>query len=149
VISGGNLPDGTPIQFDKNSLDMMDRTFGLYLSELSAVYAPPAVAGRQGQTPASAYSTGRLHRSAAGGAGALVSAATFDSILNYIGVASSLTGLTQAYSDSLAKDPTFLDKLLTVRARRGRSTIWRRWAGVRRSRLWARPTERSSLAYPC
>ena len=48
-----------------------------------------------------------------------MSAATFDSILNYIGAASSLTGLTQAYSDSFATDPTFLDKQLTVAGAEG------------------------------
>ncbi|MDE3137524.1 MAG: hypothetical protein KGL59_13185 [Acidobacteriota bacterium] len=116
VISGGTLPDGTPIQFDKNSLDMMDRTFGLYLSELASVYSPPAVAARQGiqEKTRTARTPSAVRPSAASGAGPLVSAATFDSILNYIGAANSLTGLTQSYSDSLAKDPTFLDKLLTV-----------------------------------
>lgn len=32
VISSGNLADGTPVQFDASSLDMMDRVMGVFLS---------------------------------------------------------------------------------------------------------------------
>lgn len=49
VISAGTLPDGATVQFDQQSLDMMDRILGLYLSELattiqSGISASPAVA---------------------------------------------------------------------------------------------------------
>ncbi len=37
TISAGALPDGTPIQFDQTSVDMMDRILGLYLTELAPI----------------------------------------------------------------------------------------------------------------
>jgi hypothetical protein len=33
VISWGNLPDGTPVQFDRSSLDITDRIIAVYLSQ--------------------------------------------------------------------------------------------------------------------
>jgi hypothetical protein len=40
VISPGSLPDGTPIQFDQNSVDIMDRMIGLYLTEWGPIILP-------------------------------------------------------------------------------------------------------------
>ncbi len=37
IISGGTLPSGTVIQFDRNSLDMMDRVTAVYLTGLAGI----------------------------------------------------------------------------------------------------------------
>jgi len=40
VISNGAFPDGNPIQFDQNSLDMMDRVNAIFLSQTLALVSP-------------------------------------------------------------------------------------------------------------
>jgi hypothetical protein len=47
VIDGGSLQDGTPVRFDRTSLDMMDRVYAVYLTQLEPyVAAPPPNLGR-------------------------------------------------------------------------------------------------------
>ncbi|MFB3779015.1 MAG: hypothetical protein ACE141_15460 [Bryobacteraceae bacterium] len=47
VIPAGTLADGTALQFDRDSLELMDRVNGLFLSQtFAAVPLPPAVRGR-------------------------------------------------------------------------------------------------------
>ncbi len=53
VIANGTLQDGASIQFDQNSLDMMDRVIGVYLTGLDAAVsnpAPSAALATQSQT---------------------------------------------------------------------------------------------------
>jgi hypothetical protein len=138
VIGGGQLPNGTPVQFDQNSLDIMDRILGLYLTQFASIYSVPAAAPTQG-----AFSTGvpyipalsaklpRLTTHWGGGASSVnlherqiqarsvkASASTSCSglscVLNSITVANNLTGITQAYSDAAAKDATTADKVLAI-----------------------------------
>src|SRR5215472_14182311 len=42
VIGGGNLPDGTPVQFDQASLDLMDRISAVILGETIGTLSLPA-----------------------------------------------------------------------------------------------------------
>ncbi len=42
VVPGGNLPDGTTVQFDQTSLDMMDRVLAVFLSQTFANLDPSA-----------------------------------------------------------------------------------------------------------
>jgi hypothetical protein len=48
VISAATLPDGTAVQFDQTSLDMMDRVIGVYLNEIAPIVLspPPGSAAR-------------------------------------------------------------------------------------------------------
>jgi hypothetical protein len=44
VIGNGTLPDGTVLQFDQNSLDMMDRILGIFLSQTFETSFPASAA---------------------------------------------------------------------------------------------------------
>jgi len=120
VISGGTLSNGTAIQFDQNSLDMMDRVFGLYLTQFSSIYsatATPAVL-KANSMSARGFS-GRRSKHALRIRPFIVSpeqASTggLSAVLNYITAAGNLTALTQAYSDGTAKDATTFDKVLAI-----------------------------------
>jgi uncharacterized protein (TIGR03437 family) len=47
VISNGNLSDGTPVQFDQISLDLMDRINAVFLTQSFASLVPPASSSTQ------------------------------------------------------------------------------------------------------
>ena len=123
VIPGGQTSDGGTVQFDKNSLDMMDRIFGLYLSEPGSVPTPaasPALAGGSAlvmspfrwQHPAAGngvLSGSELPQPAAG-----TDPTLFEIILTAIQSAGNMTNGLTAIGTVGADDPTFVDKILAL-----------------------------------
>jgi Abnormal spindle-like microcephaly-assoc'd, ASPM-SPD-2-Hydin len=58
VVSWGNLPDGTPIQFDQTQLDIMDRIIAVYLTQqFSGLLAPSGAAPHAMDRTANAVAT--------------------------------------------------------------------------------------------
>lgn len=92
ILPAGTLPDGTALQFDHNSLDMMDRTFAVYLTELAPIISNP---------PTAAHSSGRSQAQPAVSLGSVIT--SLKSINNVVGIVGSLQ--TAANANSLFDYP--------------------------------------------
>lgn len=133
VISAGTLPDGTALQFDHTSLDMMDRMTAQYINTELVPLIPAAKRYthknlrfvQKIRSRSSVSSIERLTEVSGLSKGATVShwhpakpaidcgTGAICSAVNFLDVANNLTGLTQAISDKAsAKDPTFFDNVL-------------------------------------
>ena len=126
VIAGGNLSSGTPIQFDKSSLDMMDRILGAYLVQMQPyLVAPPAgtalekiyrgmpVLGISKRGPvrggvvrvARGRKQGRPQASASG---------SMTSLIGFLTNAANGSGIAATYQSYATSDANFLDKISAV-----------------------------------
>jgi hypothetical protein len=130
TISAGTLPNGTALQFDASSLDMMDRIYGLYLQESSQTIVGAASVSGTSLTTNMARLLHRLRhqarlRARRGRFGQSIGlprkqiarrgeGGSLDTTLKIIGTAGNITALTQAYADGAAKDATMIDKVLAV-----------------------------------
>ncbi|HYL38333.1 MAG TPA: hypothetical protein VEV17_20615 [Bryobacteraceae bacterium] len=127
-ISGGTTPNGAAVQFDRNSLDMMDRIYGLYLSESGSSFtAPstPALSGgsarvlrpfRRANPALSPFPSrfGLLSTRVRGDSTQPLASGPIQNVLTIIGSAANLTTGLQSRADYTAKDATTLDKTLAV-----------------------------------
>ena len=117
VIPGGTFSNGFPIQFDHNSLDLMDRIIGLHLSQIApVVLSAPNIA--ESASAAAIHSSVPLPRNRftlpSKGEAPEISGTNLDTVLNAIDSATNQIGLAQATSDYYAKDATAIDKGLAV-----------------------------------
>jgi len=121
VIGAGTLPSGTSLQFTQQSLDMMDRVFGMYLMQMRPVYS--AAAARQasgvGKPVVHLERVGRSGKAKNRGAQAVTdppatTLTTMESILNYITKGANVAGIANALQVTAKTDPTVLDKVLAV-----------------------------------
>jgi uncharacterized protein (TIGR03437 family) len=138
VISGGTLPNGLPLQFDSNSLDLMDRMIGLHLSDwapaISSIATSSVVNSPQTServiSPLQLYSRGAVrfvlptliprfvHRQmvseAVGRAVTPQASSGLTGIITAITNAANQISLAKATSDYYANDATAVDKGLAV-----------------------------------
>ena len=120
VISGGTLANGTPIQFDQNSLDMMDRVIGLYLTQLGSIYSIPATSSalesssrqsfhRQASSkfapakrrPLAPFMVSREQANSGG----------LSAVLAFLTNVDSLNSVTQEFLPAFTQDTTLFDKV--------------------------------------
>jgi len=115
VIAAGSLSSGFPIQFDRNSLDIMDRIIGLHLTEWASAIASVT-------TSAQASSPMLVHRpvqrnvtTEAGGQKENAQAASgLASVITAITNGANQISLAKATSDYYANDATAVTKSLAV-----------------------------------
>jgi hypothetical protein len=98
VLKGGTFSNGLPIQFDQNSLDLMDRIIGLHLSQMA-----PAVLSNQTNVSSARRGRAISHTSA-----------NLETLLNLIDATTNQVSYQQAISDYYHKNPTAVDKALAV-----------------------------------
>jgi hypothetical protein len=118
AIKGGVLSNGFGIQFDKNSLDIMDRIIGFHLSQMESVISPVAqTSGKESAASMSSAAWGSQLYSAIQRNEALsVSPQTssIENLLKLIETATNELNLQQAISDYYGSDATPADKVLAV-----------------------------------
>lgn len=104
VISAGTLPDGTPLQFDHHSLDMMDRVLAMYLTQLAPnMLSPPP----SPNVRAAGSAFGEQPRP-------MDSGSTLGSVLSYLTTSANISGLAVTAQGYATSDKTWLDKTLAV-----------------------------------
>jgi hypothetical protein len=141
TISAGILPDGTPIQFDQSSVDLMDRVLGAYLTQLVPVIMPASglpvgiQTGQSDETVVRMAQTGSFNsrpvfgRATRGGhlrrltvkghadrarKASPAASSTMKSVLAFLEGANNGAGIAKAIQDAGKKDATFFDKALAV-----------------------------------
>ena len=130
VLKGPVMPNGIPLQFDHNALDIMDRTVGVYLTEIAPIISSTVSVTTPSSSmfsviiPEKCVSTEAAIAGAspepatvpAGGSKATTSAASgsIEAVLNAISLASNQINLAKAVADYHASDSTSVDKGLAV-----------------------------------
>jgi uncharacterized protein (TIGR03437 family) len=119
VISGGTHSNGFPIQFDQNSLDLMDRIIGQHLSQIATVVSSVTQLASLPSGGTSRLSA-RLPKENDGIALKVKAEASsttnpnMATVLNVIEGATNQIALEQAISDSQDQDGTWADKVLAA-----------------------------------
>jgi hypothetical protein len=121
IINGGSLSNGNSIQFDQNSLDMMDRVFGLYLTELPTIYSSPGTGA--------ALKSKHFHHLQRRPKGSLLrskplprflvspeqaSSGGLSAVLSFLTTVDSLNTVDQEFLPSFYKDATLFDKVQAI-----------------------------------
>ena len=120
VISGETLSNGFRIQFDQNSLDLMDRVLALHLSQIASVVSAARTIPALAPVPATRSlvrpSWGESVPASLVGAAPAVSltSANLATVLNVIDGATNQIGVQQAISDYYHNDATARDQSLAV-----------------------------------
>jgi hypothetical protein len=117
VINGGTLADGTPVQFDQTSLDMMDRTIAVYLTQLSPVISAAAPGNSVAVSGRLAMADGRRQQSVqplASSGACSSSRANMACLLQLIQTAANVASIAQAWQTTAHDDNTVVDKALAV-----------------------------------
>ena len=108
IIPAGTLPDGTPLQFDQSSLDMMDRVLAMYLTQLGPYITSSTTASAAAAYLSPSPRAGARHRLLR----PLSSTTDIQEILNVLTKSANITGLAASAQSYAASDKTFLDKVL-------------------------------------
>jgi hypothetical protein len=124
-ITAGTLPDGTPVNFDSNSLELMDRVIGIYLTTLQPSIAPAirtkATRAHAGAPAVNLKYPGTTRRTiadakAAKGAKAHVApnSITMKNILDVIGGLSGAETVAGTVRTNLQSDPSLADRMISI-----------------------------------
>jgi hypothetical protein len=123
-ITAGTLPDGTPVNFDSNSLELMDRVIGMYLTTLQPSIAPAirtkAKKAHAGAPAVNLKDHDMTRRTVADAKGAKSAARvapnsiTMKNILDVIGGLSGAETVAGAVRTNLQSDPTLADRMISI-----------------------------------
>jgi trimeric autotransporter adhesin len=118
AISSGMLPNGMQVQFDGQSLDMMDRMLGLYLTELAPIItsaaAPSAPANPASTHTQNSRLPSKLKAASKGSQASQSTSGLGEALLNTIENANNLTSIALGYQSYFKSDATWSDKVLAV-----------------------------------